>query len=273
MVRRRILARKLRMLREGAGLTLEAAAPLLDWSVSKLARIETAQQPVDVHGVRSMLDLYDIGGGRWDELVTLAREARQRGWWRAYGVGDDSYVGFEAEARHVYEFTFGYAPGLLQTSDYARALLASGLSNRDVRELEDAVTVRRIRQERLTSLDHPLSFVAVIDESVLHRPVGGPEVLQTQLAHLVACAELEAVTLQVLPTAAGEEGALASAFAVLTFGDLGEPDMAYVEHALGAVMMDKPGDVGLARLRFDRLRVAALDPMVSLDLIRRVAGS
>ena len=101
VVRRRILGRQLRLLREQAGFTLEAAAPVLDWSVSKLSRIETAQQSIDVHGVRSMLDLYDVGGDRWGELVALTRETRRKGWWRAYKLGDMSYVGFEAEACRV----------------------------------------------------------------------------------------------------------------------------------------------------------------------------
>lgn len=272
MVRRRILARKLRMLREGAGLTLEAAAPLLDWSVSKLARIETAQQPVDVHGVRSMLDLYDIGGGRWDELVTLAREARQRGWWRAYGLGDNGYVGFEAEASLVHDFTLGYVPGLLQIADYARALFVAAPIRRSETEIAAEVTVRMIRQKRLTSVDDPLELVAVIDETVLHRPVGGSEVLHAQVRHLAEAAALDAVTVQVVPIAVGIHSGLASGFTILSFGDLGEPDMAYVEHSLGALMMDKEGDVTRARLAFDRVQADALDPAESLALIRRTAG-
>ncbi|MDQ2707306.1 MAG: helix-turn-helix domain-containing protein [Actinomycetota bacterium] len=94
MVRRRILARQLRLLREQAGLTLEEAAPKLDWSAATLSRIETAQQSVDVHGVRSMLDLYDVGGDRWTELIELTRQTKQRGWWQSYGLGKQAiYVG------------------------------------------------------------------------------------------------------------------------------------------------------------------------------------
>jgi len=126
VVRRRMLARQLRLLREEAGLTLEETAPKLDWSVSKLSRIETAQQAVDVHGVRSMLDLYGVGGGRWTELITLTREARKRGWWQSYGLGERiSFVGYEAEASQVRDFTVGYVPGLLQIPDYSRALFVA----------------------------------------------------------------------------------------------------------------------------------------------------
>ncbi len=125
MIRRRVLARQLRLLREEAGLTLEQAAPKLDFSVSKLSRIENAQVLIDVHWVRGMLDLYDVGGDRWTELVELAREANQPGWWRAYGLGNNSYIAFETEARRVQIFSLGYVTGLLQTAEYARALMVA----------------------------------------------------------------------------------------------------------------------------------------------------
>ena len=105
MIRRRVLARQLRLLREQSGLTLEQAAPKLDFSVSKLSRIENAQVVIDVHWVKSMLDVYDVGGARWNELLDLAREAQQPGWWRAYGLGNNSYIAFETEASQVQVFT------------------------------------------------------------------------------------------------------------------------------------------------------------------------
>ncbi|MGH3613608.1 MAG: helix-turn-helix domain-containing protein [Pseudonocardia sp.] len=271
VVRRRMLGRQLRLLREDAGLTLDAAAPALDWSPSKLNRIEMGQQAADVHGVRSMLDLYDVGGERWTELVTLTRETRQKGWWQAYGVGDTSFVGFEAKASLVQEFTVDFVPGLLQTADYSRALFVASPVRRTESRLADEVTVRTIRQQRLTSAGGPLELVAITDESVLHRPVGNWDVLRAQLAHLAAAAELDSVTLQVLPTAIGAHVAMGSGFSVLSFGDLGEPDMAYVEHALGALFLEKDADVSRARLSFDRLRSDALSPAESLALIRRVA--
>src|SRR3954452_12112703 len=114
VVRRRQLALQLKLLRERAGLTIEEAAPALDWSASKLSRIENAQQAVDVHWVRSMLDVYQVSGDEWPAILDLCRESRQRGWWRAYGLGDDAYVGFENEATEIFDFTISYVPGLLQ---------------------------------------------------------------------------------------------------------------------------------------------------------------
>lgn len=270
-VRRRILARTLRELREQAGLTLEEAAPALYWSVSKLSRIEIAQQVADVHGVKSMLDLYRVGGERWGELVRLAHETSERGWWRAYGLGDNSYVGFETEAEQVQEFAAGFVPGLLQTGEYSEALFRASPVRRTAADLERDVAVRMIRQKRLTSATDELRLGAVVAESVLHNPVGGRAVLAAQLDHLVMAAELDNVTLQVLPAGGGAHASLASGFTLLSFGDLGEPDIAYVEHALGAVHLQNREDVALARLKFDQLLARALDPAQSQALVERVA--
>lgn len=272
VVRRRQLARQLRLLREQAGLTLEAAAPELDWSVSKLSRIENGQQAVDVHWVRSMLDLYGAGGQMWGELVAMARDTRRRGWWRAFGMGDNSYVGFEADACLVRELTLTCIPGLLQTPAYSRALFAASPVDRNEGEVEDAVEVRAIRQRRLTSEDYPLELVAVIDESVLHHKVGGPEVLGAQLRHVVEMADLPGVTVQVLPSAVCAHAVIASGLTMLSFpAELGEPDLAYIEHSLGSLNIVKVSEVARAKLLFDRLGAQALGPADSVALIREVA--
>jgi transcriptional regulator with XRE-family HTH domain len=272
MIRRRVLARQLRLLREQSGLTLEQAAPKLDFSVSKLSRIENAQVVIDVHWVKSMLDVYDVGGARWNELLDLAREAQRPGWWRAYGLGNNSYIAFETEASRVQIFTLGYVPGLMQTAAYARALMRAVPVRRTDEQLDNEVAARLYRQQRLSSADNPLELVAVVDESVLHRPVGGPDGLREQLDYMVALAGLDSVALHVLPTAVGAHAALASGFSILHFGELGEPDIAYVEHTVGALMLDKDGEVARARLAFERVRSDALDPAESLALIRRLAG-
>jgi transcriptional regulator with XRE-family HTH domain len=268
-----MLAKQLKLLREQAGLTLEEAAPRLDFSMSRLSRIENAQVRIDVHWVRGMLDLYDVGGGRWTELVELAREANQPGWWKAYGLGKHTwYLGYETEASRIQDFQATFVPGLLQTAAYARALMVAVPIQRTEEQLDKEVAARMYRQRRLTSDDNPLELVAVVDESVLHRPVGGPEVMRDQLRHMAALGEVDSVTLRVLPTAIGAHAALASGFIILNFGDLDEPDMAYVEHSLGALSLDKAGDVARARLTFEGVLSDALDPAESLALIRRVAG-
>jgi transcriptional regulator with XRE-family HTH domain len=272
LVRRRQLARTLRELRMHAGLTIEAAAPLLDFSPSKLSRIENAHQGVDVHIVRSMLDLFDVGGERWTEILELTREAGAKGWWRAYGLDDRGYIPLEAEASTVRDFTVTYVPGLLQTADYARALFEAALRPRSEATLERDVTVRMIRQERLTSVDRPLELLAIIEEAVLHRPVGGSAVMRAQLAHLVEAAATDMVTLQVVPTAVGAHPGSDGAFTVLSFEGLGEPDMGYAEHPVGSVHIEKEEDVTLARLVFDHLRTIAHSPAESVALIEQVAA-
>jgi transcriptional regulator with XRE-family HTH domain len=269
-IRRRILARRLRKLRVRARLTLDEAAPALDTSASRLSRIENGQQKADVHLVKSMLDLYDAGD-QWTELLELAREAAKPGWYRAYGLGDNSYVGYETEATQVQEYTTGFVPGLLQIPDYSRALYDASPLPRSIEERERDIQVRMIRQERLESEDDPLRFVAIIDEAVLRNPVGGRATLRAQMEHLLTASELPTVSMQVLPIGRGAHPSLASGFYILSFGDLGEPDMAYVEHALGATHLEKEPAVTLARLKFERLRTLALAPPESREMIRRIA--
>jgi transcriptional regulator with XRE-family HTH domain len=270
-IRRRILARRLRTLRESARLTLDEAAPALDSSASKLSRIENGQQKADVHLVKSMLDLYDAGA-EWGELLAMAREAATPGWYRAYGLADDSYISYETEAVRVQEYALGFVPGLLQVSEYSRALYDSSMVLRTAEQRERALEARMIRQRRLKSADDPLNLVTIIDEAVLRNPIGGRAVHRAQLAHLAVAADLPTVDLQVLRAASGAHGGLGSGFVILHFGDLGEPDMAYVEHALGATHLVKEPDLNRARLVFDQLRALALAPVESVAFIRRVVA-
>jgi transcriptional regulator with XRE-family HTH domain len=272
LVRRRQLARTLRELRVHAGLTIEAAAPLLDFSASKLSRIENAHQGVDVHIVRSMLDLFDVRGDQWGEILELTREASVKGWWRAYGLDDKGYLPLESEASAVRDYTVTYVPGLLQTEEYARAMFEASLQRRSAEILERDVRVRMIRQKRLISPSDPIKLLVVIDEPVLYRPVGGPLVMNAQLQHLVAAAALDSVELQVLPSGIGAHPAMGGAFTVLSFDGLGEPDVGYVEHPMGSVHVEKEEDVTRARLVFDHLRSVALSSAESVALIERVAA-
>lgn len=272
VVRRMQLGRILRELREQAGLSLEVAAPALDWSSSKLSRIENGRQSVDVHGVRTMMDVYGVSGPQWDELLDLTRSTAKKGWWRAFGLDDKGYVPLEAEATQIREATAAYVPGLLQTEAYARAVFAIAVQPRTEAALDGLTAVRRIRQERLTSADDPLDLVAVIDEAVLRRQVGGPEVMRAQLAHLVEAAALDRVSLQVLPLSVGAYPGLSAPFTLLTFDEIGFGDMLYIEHPAGAVHISKEEEVAVAKLKFDRMRSLALDPDESVELIRRVAA-
>jgi hypothetical protein len=217
-----------------------------------------------------MLDLFDVGGDRWTELLDLTRAAGAKGWWRAYGLDDQGYVPLESEATTVRDYTVTYVPGLLQTADYARALFETSLLSRSAAILERDVTVRMIRQERLTSPERPLELLAVVDEAALRRILGGRAVMRAQLIHLVEVADRDTVTLQVLPAEVAAHPALDGAFSVLSFDGLGEPDMGYAEHPMGSVHVEKEEHVARARLVFDHLRSVALSPAESVALIERV---
>ncbi|WP_219418822.1 helix-turn-helix domain-containing protein [Pseudonocardia nigra] len=267
VILRRQLARELRRLRESSGYTLEEAATKMEWSVSKLSRIEIGLQTVDIHYARSMLDLYDLGGDEATRILDMTRAAAQRGWWKAYGLDDRGYVPLETAACLAREFSLAYVPGLLQTGEYARAVFGTSTLGRSAAAVEKELAARMYRQRRLTSDEDPLELVAVVDESALLRPVGGRAVMRTQLEHLVIVAELPTVTLHVLPLRAGAHQGMDGSFTVLSFGELDEPDIAYIEHPLGATQVDKEKEVARATLAFDRLRSLALDPADTVALV------
>jgi hypothetical protein len=217
-----------------------------------------------------MMDLYGIAGDDWTELLDLTRAARARGWWRNYGLDDRGYVPLESEATAVRDFQVCLVPGLLQTREYAQALFGAAMLRRTQEQLENDLQVRTIRQRRLSG-ERPLELAAIVDEAALHRVVGGPEVMKSQLDHLAVTAELANVTLQVLPFQAGAHPAMEAAFTLLSFGNLGEPDLVYIEHPWGASHVEKVEDVAEARLAFDRLRSEALSPTASVELIGHIA--
>ncbi|MGQ0775711.1 MAG: helix-turn-helix domain-containing protein [Pseudonocardiales bacterium] len=269
-LRQRQLGRELRGLREQVGLTLEEAAPKLDWSVSKLARIEHGQQGVDVHGVRSMLDLYDIGGAQWTEIIELTRAARQKGWWHAYGLSNAGFLALEADAAVLYDYNLAFVPGLLQTPNYARAVFRGSPQPRTAAELDRAVKIRLFRQRRLTE-DPPLELVAIVDETALRRPIGGVEVMRDQLRHLVTQAALPSVCFQVVPISVGAYQGMNGSFTVLGFAEPDEPAIAYLENAVNAAHVHKEAEVEGYKLAFDRLQSMALSPPDSVALAERLA--
>lgn len=254
-----------------AGMTLEEAAARMEWSSSKLGRWESGEHLAELHGLKSLLDIYGVTSDRWDEYLELCRTARERGWWRAYGLDNKGYVPLEADASLVKDFTLGYVPGLLQTADYARALFRASGERRSVERFKRDVAVRMVRQKRLISEEDPLELIAIMDESVLYRPVGGTKVMAAQLARLVEAAALDTVTLQVLPVGLGAHASLEGGLILLSFGDLGEPDILFIEHTAGSFQTEKVADVAKATLKFDRLRSDALSPDDSLTLIRQAA--
>jgi transcriptional regulator with XRE-family HTH domain len=272
-VRARRLARELRRLREATELTGEAAATQLGWSSAKVSRLETARTPITVSDLRKLLNLYGASDAEADRLVDLARTSRERGWWENY-VGEapseyGTYIGLEADASSISSFTAILVPGLLQTEDYARAMLKS-LLLMPPREVERLVEVRRKRQDRIYRADKaPLMLRAVIDESALRRQIGGPDVLRDQLRHLVStAAELDNVELQVLPYSAGAHPALDGTFTILSFPR--DPEIVTLEHLDSHLFVEGEKAVYRYTLVFNELVNKALSPVESAAFINQV---
>lgn len=272
-VRRRRLGIELRRLRETAGLMIEDVATHLECSSSKVSRIETGKAIPRVRDVRDMLELYDVTETQSDLLLTIVREAQQKGWWTDYEdvlpAAFETYVGLEAEASSLRTFQH-HVHGLLQTEDYARAMLR-GAHLSDSNDIDRLVDLR-IRRQDMLAKSTPIELWAVIDEAALHRRVGGPAVMRGQLQHLVEMAERPNVTLQVLPFAKGAHAGVIGAFTIIEFPEATDNDVVYVDSPAGNIYLEKDKDLRRYTLVFDHLRAAALPPDESVPFIEAVAG-
>ncbi|MFD8498709.1 helix-turn-helix domain-containing protein [Amycolatopsis sp. NPDC059657] len=271
-VRRRRLASELRRLREAAELTIDEVGDKLECSASKVSRIETGHVGVTPRDARDMLELYGISGDEQEALVQLSREARKRGWWHAYNeVFTGTFVGLEADASSLRAFQALLVPGLLQTERYARAVIRAMRPDADEVEIKRRVAARMARQELLTD-PAPPEYWAVIDEAVLHRTVGGPEVMAEQLYRMVSVAKMPHVTIQVVPFGAGAHPGMEGPFLILGFPEQADPDVVYVDSTSTGLYLEMPPDVRRYSLMFDHLRAAALKPDDSLHQISEAAG-
>lgn len=272
-VRRRRLAGELRRLRDSAQLTIEEVADKLECSASKISRIETGHVGVTPRDVRDLLELYGLNGNEREALVQLAREARTRGWWHAYNeVFTGAFVGLEADASSLRAYQALLVPGLLQTERYAHTVIRAMRPDAEEIDVSRRVAARRERQRLLTD-PAPPDYWAVIDEAVLHRQVGGAEVMVEQLARLVEMAGLPHVTIQVVPFHTGAHPGMEGPFLILGFPEQADPDVVYVESTTSGLYLEMPADVHRYALLFDHLRATALKPDDSVELIAAFARS
>jgi transcriptional regulator with XRE-family HTH domain len=272
-VRGRRLRYELRRLREQAGLTRDEVARRLEWSGSKISRIETGQSRAQTGDVRDLLEIYGVTGAETEALVQLAREGRKRGWWTAYNdVFTGTYVGLEAETSAMRTYQPQIIPGLLETEDYARALIRAGLVRADPDEIDRRVKARMARQDVLTRPDAPAIW-AVLDEPAIRRPVGGAAVMSAQLRHLieVTAAPNSKITLQILPLAVGSHPGLSGPFVILDFPSAEDPSVVYLETATDGLYLEETAEIERYTLMFDHLRASALSSSESAGLIARMA--
>jgi transcriptional regulator with XRE-family HTH domain len=271
--RRRELGIVLRTLRAENGMTIEQVAGHLLCSAGKISRIERGHRSGTLRDIRDLCDLYQVAGTQRDHLMTLAREGRQEGWWQSYDLQRFSiYVGLEDDATRMNVFEGMAVPGLLQTADYIRAILEAGVLRSVPETVERAVEVRLTRQNLLTR-PNPPHLWAILDESVLHREVGGLSVLRIQLENLIEVAGWANVTLQIMPYDRGAPGMGGDGgFNIMEFAG-SVPDIVCTEGHFGFVYLEKPTGVERYRQMFQILRTAALSEKESIEFIAKIRRS
>jgi len=271
-VRKRRLASELRRLREAAGLTIEDVGEKLECSPSKISRVETLRVGVTPRDVRDMLLLYGVPEEQREYLVQIAREARIKGWWESFGdVGRGAFLGFEAEAAILRTYNAMLVPGLAQSEAYIRALIAEGAPDMSPDEAERRITMRLTRKRILEREDPPrVSFV--LDESVLRRPVGGPDVMRTQLEHLVDLSARPNVTFQVIPFAHRSYPGMGSSFVIMEFPDPADRDVVYVEGTVDGTFQENADEVDYYSMLWGHLVAAGLSPKDSVAFIADAAS-
>jgi hypothetical protein len=223
-----------------------------------------------------LLELYGVTGPERDGLIRLAREARQPGWWHSFRDvlpnHHEVFIGLEAGAASIRNFEPVVVPGLLETEEYARQMSRGGPRELDREDIERRVQVRIERQRILTREDRPHLW-AVIDEAVIRRVVGGPDVMAEQLRHLIECAEQGKTTLQVVPFSAGAHAGTTGPFIILDFPEPTDPSVVYVETLAGDLYLEERADVDRYTLAFDRLLAAVLHPDDSVRLVQQAADA
>ncbi|MFI6515483.1 helix-turn-helix domain-containing protein [Spirillospora sp. NPDC050679] len=273
-VRRRRLGIELRRLRDDAGMTAQEVTRALEWSPGKVTRLEKAQavKPM-VADTRMLLGLYGVpeDDPRYEGLLTLTRQARQRGWWNSYkDVLDDSYVEFEAGAEKIQTYELSVIPGLLQTPAYAAAVNRGRLI-RDPEENERLVQLRMERQRLLTHRDPPRLRV-VIDEAAILRPFGTLDDQREQVRRLIDTESLDHVTVQILPLEVGPHPGLAGPFVILDFPD-GDPSLVYAETQHLSVYLEESVEIQRYSMVFQHLSATALSPGESNAYLARTLAS
>jgi transcriptional regulator with XRE-family HTH domain len=270
-VRGRRLIRELERLRHDSGLSMEAAAQQLGWSLSKLYRLENGRSRITTDDLEDMLDLYGLRSPRREALIQLGRDARRRGWWTAYtDIFTGSYISMEAEAASI-RINAHVIPGLFQTPGYAHEVIRRTRPAITAQDAERRVAARTARQDALFSRPRPPEIHVILDEAVLHRQVGGPAVMSQQLTALAETAAWSDVIIQVLPFTAGANAGMDGHFVILAFPDPEDPPVAYVEGLMGDVYVEAAEEVDRFSLAWTHLVTQALDPGESAAMIRALA--
>ncbi|CND81551.1 Uncharacterised protein [Mycobacterium tuberculosis] len=275
-VLRMVVGAQLRRFREAAGISTEDAGYEIRGSHSKISRMELGRVGFKERDVADLLTFYGVADpGVRDMLLDLADHANTPGWWQAYGDvvpgWFEPYLGLEQGADVVRVFEVQGVPDLLQTPEYARALIAARHPEASGEEIERRVELRMARR-RVFDRPEPLKLWAVLDEAVLHREVGGPATLRAQIEHLIEVAERPNISVQVLPFAAGGHAGESGPVTLLRFAEPELPDVVYLEQLAGALYPDRGADIARYRDVLNRLGVQAEPPSRTREILHGVLG-
>jgi transcriptional regulator with XRE-family HTH domain len=273
-VLRILLGSQLRKLRESRGITREAAGYEIRASGSKISRMELGRVSFKERDVSDLLSMYGVEDDNEREaLIGLARQANNPGWWHHFSDilpgWFQSYLGLEAAASLIRTYEIQFVPGLLQTPEYARAVIMLGHAGASADEIDRRVEVRRHRQQILTRSGGPQLW-AVIDEAVLRRPIGGVEVMRQQIESLIEASKLPSVRLQIIPFHAGGHAAAGGPFAILRFPEPELPDVVYVEQLTSAIYLDKREDVDQYAMAMERVCIDAEPPNHTPEILGKL---
>jgi transcriptional regulator with XRE-family HTH domain len=263
---------QLRRLREASNLTTGQAAEAIRATHSKISRLERGRTPARQRDVADLLSLYGVTDeAEREQLLALTRQASAPGWWQQYSDilprWLELYIGLEKAASVIRTYEVQFVHGLMQTEDYARAVILISNAHLPAEEIDRRVSLRMRRQQLLTQPGAP-ELWAVLDEAALRRPPGGPAVVRAQLEHLLQLTDLPNVTLQIVPFHAGPHAAAGGPFTILRFPEPDLPDVVYLEQLNSALYLDQPGDVIDYVTIMDQLCVQAATGTASKDMLR-----
>ena len=274
--RRRRLAAALRQMREARRLSCADAGKAVGWSESKISRIETGRVRTRQPDLECLLNLYEVTGEERVALLTLGRQAAHRGWWHSYAnalpAWFEDYIGLEDGAKSLLTYQNQLVHGLMQTEEYAAAVIRAAQPAAGTEEVERQLAARATRQALLTA-PNPLQVWAVLDEAVLRRQVGGRTTMRAQLDRIREITALPNVILQVLPFDVGVHASMGTSFELLQFPEAGDTAIVYIEDHTSSQYLETDADIDRYTLVFDHLRAAALSPERSAEFITQAASS
>lgn len=274
-VRRRQLGAMLKQLRRESGKTVKDAAAWLGMGESNVSKIEGAKQQIKVQTVRALCQFYDVDESKAGYLVKLANESNERGWWTAYRdtVPDwfRQFVGLEADALDLWNYEAELVPGLLQTSDYVRAITKAARPEASEDALAQSVELRSERQERIDG-NHPPRLHFFISEAVIRRPLGDQDAWREQINHLIESSKLDHIDLRIVPFSAGPHSGMLGSFVMMQFPEEEAPAFVYVEHERGAIYQEDPGDTDRYTVIVAELEDVSLSPGDSREMLSEAAS-